>query len=826
MAALSQGQVAEIGERGQSGCGSRRTRRVTRKQGEDGLSREDELIQEVAELRHRLSRLSAASLRVNESLDFDTVLQDVLDSARALTRARYGLIVTMDTEGGLEAAFSSGMSEDQHRRVLELPDGMRIFDHCSSIAGALRIDSYHDYMVSLGLDGQLPMMVGAGMTAPIRHHGEVVGSLYLAHEGEDRRFSDEDEEALVMIAAQAAAVISNARRYREERAARNDLEALIDTSPIGVIVLDGATGAAIIFNREAVRIVQPLLDPDQRPEELSQLLIVTRTDGTSVSLEEFPLVELLQLGEVLRAQEYVLEVAGGGSVKVLINSTPIYTEKGELDHIIVTVQDMAPIEELERLRAEFLAMVSHELRTPLTSVKGSVTNLLDPAARLDPAEVVQFLRIIDSQTDRMRQLISDLLDVARIETGELSTQPESSLVSALIEEARAAFAISGASHKLVIDLPPQLPPAMADRQRLVQVLINLLNNAARNSPGDSTIRISASSDDVHIAISVSDAGRGIPADRLPQLFHKFSRVEAEEKGGDTGLGLAISKGIVEAHGGRIWAESSGPGQGARFTFTIPIADEGQRLEGPPSREAAPGRSVEVSEDLPRILAVDDDPEALRYIRDALTQGQFQPLLTADPAQVTQLVLDERPVLVLLDLVLPGSDGLELMRELHKIRKVPVIFLSAYGQEDTIAKAFDLGADDYLVKPFSPTELAARIRAALRRREVREPREPYIHGGLVIDYAKRMVTLDNRLVDLTSIEYRVLVDLSAHSGAVVTYEDLFMRVWGTERVEDRRPLRTAIKSVRQKLADDAGHPRYIFTENRVGYRMPGPEVGSR
>ena len=789
------------------------------------MNREEELLKEVEALRSRLSTLSEASLRISESLDFDTVLQDVLDSARALTQARYATILTLDGTGGTEAVLSSGISEAQFGEFMALSGGEEISAYFRSITKALRADNYTDYMDSQGLNGALPIALQAFMAAPIRHHGETAGVLFLGHDDEERRFSETDEETLVMFAAQAATVMANARRYRDERSARNDLEALIDTSPVGVAVFDAQSGLPTIFNREAVRIVSPLLDPEQRPEELLQSATICRADGSKLPLAERPLSELLRTGEVVRAEEVVFEASDGRSVKVLINATPVRTGNDDLERCIVTIQDMAPIEEAERLRAEFLAMVSHELRAPLSSVKGSVTSLLDPAIRPGPAEVAQFLGLINTQTDRMRQLISDLLDVARIETGSLSAQPEFSALAPLIEEARAAFSSGGAAQSLVIEMPPQLPPVMADRQRLVQVLINLLNNAARNSPADSTIRLGASSDDVHVSVSVSDEGRGIPTDQLPRLFQKFSRVEAEEQGGDTGLGLSICKGIVEAHGGRIWAESGGPDQGARFTFTIPVADERHGPERQISSDPPTERAEQDGPDLPRILVVDDDPEALRYIRDALTQARFQPLLTADPEQVPQLVLEKEPVLVLLDLVLPGSDGLELMQELQKIRKVPVIFLSAYGQEDTIARAFDLGADDYVVKPFSPTELAARIRAALRRREVREPSEPYVHGGLVIDYARRRVTLGDEPVALTSNEYRLLVDLSAHAGEVVTFEDILTRVWGTEASDDRRPLRTAIKSLRRKLGDDARRPLFIFTENRVGYRMPEPETDS-
>ena len=137
----------------------------------------------------------------------------------------------------------------------------------------------------------------------------------------------------------------------------------------------------------------------------------------------------------------------------------------------------------------------------------------------------------------------------------------------------------------------------------------------------------------------------------------------------------------------------------------------------------------------------------------------------------------------------------------------------------------MGAADYLVKPFSPTELAARIRAALRRRTTPEPSEPYVLGGLTIDYARRRVTLEDRLVPLVSMEYRLLAELSAYSGQVLSYEHLLTRVWGEDGEGDVRPIRTMMGKLRRKLGDDADDPTYIFTEHRVGYRMPKSEAGS-
>ena len=168
-------------------------------------------------------------------------------------------------------------------------------------------------------------------------------------------------------------------------------------------------------------------------------------------------------------------------------------------------------------------------------------------------------------------------------------------------------------------------------------------------------------------------------------------------------------------------------------------------------------------------------------------------------------------------MLPGTDGIELMREIFDVAEVPVIFLSAYGREEQIARAFDMGAADYVVKPFSETELSARIRAALRRRATAEPTEPYVLGGLTVDYAGRSVTLAGRYVHLTPIEHRVLAELSANAGRVLTYEHLLRRVWG-EEAEDVRLVRTIVRKLRLKLGDDVRKPRYIFTETRIGYRM--------
>ena len=782
------------------------------------MDREDDLLRQIDALRERLSRLSEASLRINESLDFDTVLQGVVDSACALMGAQRGGMSVLDEAGNYEDFLHQGFTQEEIEQLWSLPDGPELFRRFINIQESMRHRDMRSFAASQGLSmGRVQLR--NFIVAPMRHRGTHTGSFFLANKEAAGGFSKEDEEIVAMFASQAALVISNARQHRDALRARNDLETLIDTSPVGVVVFDGKTGAPASFNREAMRMMDTLRNPDQPPEHLLEVMTVRRADGREISLEELPMSQALSAGETVRAEEVALQVPDGRSVAVLINATPIRSEDGEVETLVVTMQDMTPLQEIERLRAEFLAMVSHELRTPLATVRGSVSALLDEFSEMHPAEVRQFHRIIFEQTDRMRALIADLLDVARLATGTLSINPGPTDVAVLTAEAGNSFRIGGYGHNLRIDIPPDLPWVMADRSRIVQVLGNLLTNAARHSPETSTIRVSAAPGDLQVSVSVSDDGRGIAAESLPHLFRKFSRLESEEQGGDTGLGLAVCKGIVEAHGGRIWAESDGPGLGATFTFTLPTVEEA----GFVSPAAAPQLSTRPSRksvrEQVRILAVDDDLQALRYVRDALIKSGYAVVATSDPEDVLHLVEEEKPHLVLLDLMLPGVDGIDLMKDIVAARDLPVIFVSAYGQDRLVARAFEMGADDYVVKPFSPTELVARIKAALRRRTLSEPAVPYVLGDLTIDYAQRMVTLAGRPIELTAIQYRLLVELSVNAGRVLTYEHLLRRVWGTDGDADVRPMRTSVSAIRRKLGDDAENPTYIFTELRVGYRMP-------
>ena len=758
--------------------------------------------------RERPSALTDAVLRINASLDLDTVLEEVVESARALTGARWGVIAVVDEQGvPQDFVFSGFTPEDQHA-LFTWPDSARLFQHFRELPGPLRVDDLSAYVRALGIEPPAAFSRTFQGT-PMRHRGAGVGSFFLADKADGEAFTGEDEEVLMLFASQAASAIANARTHRDEQRARADLEALVETTPVGVVVFDAKSGRPVSFNREARRIVEGLRMPGRRPEELLEVLSFSRADGRAVSLAEFPIAQYLGIGETVRAEEVTLSVPDGRSVRMLINSTPIHAEDGTVASVVVTMQDLASLDEIERLRTEFLGLVSHELREPLAAIRGSASTLLDDAAALDPAEMREFHRIIFQQSGHMRGLIGDLLDAGRIDTGTLSVVPEPSELAELVERARDTFVGGGGRHTVLVDLPAGLPRAMADRRRIVQVLNNLFANAARAAPEWSPIRVRAAREDAHVAVSVADEGRGIAPEQLPRLFDKHSR-DGSKAG--HGLGLAICKGLVHAHGGRIRAESDGAGRGATVTFTLPAAGE------PGAEAAAEPPSGQQPGEKPRILVVDDDPHMLRSVRDALAGAGYAPLVTGEPAELAQILRSERPRLVLLDLVLPGKDGIELMREVPELSDLPVIFISGYGRDETVAAALEAGAADYIVKPFSPTELVARVRAALRRHEAPEP---FVLGDLAIDFHRRRVSVAGEPVALTATEYELLRVLALDAGRVLSYDTLLRRVWGPRNGEDVHLVRIFVKTLRKKLGEDAANPKWIFNERGVGYRMAEP-----
>ncbi len=222
---------------------------------------------------------------------------------------------------------------------------------------------------------------------------------------------------------------------------------------------------------------------------------------------------------------------------------------------------------------------------------------------------------------------------------------------------------------------------------------------------------------------------------------------------------------------------------------------------------------------PVVLVVDDDHKILRLLRIELTAQGFQVLMAERGKDALETVERQRPDLVVMDIIMPGMDGLETLKRIRETSGVPVILLTAMGTDTDKIKGLELGADDYLAKPFNPEELSARVRAVLRRAQAKDSLldgNRLVCGSIVIDLARRTVFVNNRPVVLSRTEWQLLQQLCAHAGRVMLHEDLLVRTWGQEYRDDVQYLRVWISRLRQKLEENPAEPRFIRTVQGIGY----------
>ena len=605
------------------------------------------------------------------------------------------------------------------------PKGLGLLGSLNQVSKPLRISDIASHPSSVGFPENHPTMKPF-LGIPVWYHGEHVGSIYLTEKERAQEFTEEDEEILVMFASQAASIISNARRYEEEHQAKVYLETLLDLSPMGVVVFNTQTGDLDFLNQEVRRMMGDLGIPEEGLDDIFEVLSFRRTDGREISYMDLPAMRVLLSAETVRAEEIVVQAPSGKEITAVINAAPIFSESGEIVSVVSVLQDMTPLDNLERKRAEFLGVVSEELRTPLTTIKGSAAALRSIVESMNPTEPLQLLRIIDQQADLMRSQVNSLIEVSQIETGTLSVVAELADVSELLKEACGEFIRDHGASAIEPDIPAGLPNVMVDKQRIGQVLHNFLRQAAKYSNESAPIKVSASTVDIYVAISVSVEASfaspqetSVPSDEseTPEVFKKIVRSHAKIEGmvsQGEGLAIAFCRGVVETHGGRMHVEDgAGPG-GMTIAFTIPSVDEPEeeavsvstphaRHDGSPASEAA------------RRLVYIDDPQVQGTVRQVLSSAGYTPITAYDLDSLENLIKKETPHLLLMDLSSHGAEGFELTRHLSNAFDVPVIVLSSQGDDEDITRAFEMGAADYMVRPFSPTELVARIKASLRRR---------------------------------------------------------------------------------------------------------------
>ncbi len=378
--------------------------------------------------------------------------------------------------------------------------------------------------------------------------------------------------------------------------------------------------------------------------------------------------------------------------------SPVIDAEGHYIGRVLAMHDITHEREIDQMKNEFVSTVSHELRTPLTSIKGYVDLILDGDAG-DINEIQEeFLRIVKENSDRLVEMINDMLDISRIESGRIRLKVEPVDMTESIEGAVDSFraVLNQTGRNVKTRVPEHLPLVAVDRDRVGQVLINLISNALKYSPDGGDVTITAKHTDGFVQVSVADKGMGISREDQKKLFTKFYRVDSamtREIGG-TGLGLSIAKSIIELLGGSMSIRSK-LGEGSTFSFSVPVA--GSDLVRTPSLEAPDHVGGTV-------LVVDRDPDVADLIATYLVKRGYDVFKAYTAEEALALALRVRPRVITLDVILEGADGFELLQCLkdhEETADIPVVVLSIICDE---GRSVRLGAAEYLEKPIDHKRL--------------------------------------------------------------------------------------------------------------------------
>jgi PAS domain S-box-containing protein len=397
--------------------------------------------------------------------------------------------------------------------------------------------------------------------------------------------------------------------------------------------------------------------------------------------------------------------------------TALYDEERRLRGFAKITRDLTDrkrverLEESERQMSEFLAMLAHELRNPLAPIRSALGAM--QMRGQDESTLERSRNVIDRQITHLTRLVDDLLDVSRITRGKITLQKEplelARLLTDVVESSRSL--IDARRHTFEVVFPDKPLWVEGDAIRLSQIVLNLLNNAAKFTPEGGRIRLTLEKENGDAAIRVRDTGVGIPADLLPKIFDIFTQGahSLDRSEGGLGIGLTLVHRLVALHGGTVRAHSPGPNRGSEFVIRIPLLN----IHTLPEERYTPGRDLALSPPTAarRVLVVDDNEDAAETMAILFQFWGHEVRTAYDGPSALSLAAEYRPEIVLLDIGLPGISGYEVAQQLRKmpgLETVTIVAVTGYGQEEDRRRALEAGFNSYLVKPVEPAELQSLI----------------------------------------------------------------------------------------------------------------------
>jgi two-component system KDP operon response regulator KdpE len=525
---------------------------------------------------------------------------------------------------------------------------------------------------------------------------------------------------------------------------------------------------------------------------------------------------------------------------------PLYDVHVEFSQIISTLNNeylgwIGIIRDNTRFKSMFtrqmslLDMMSEQVRVPHAELRGLVSSMIEHHTRLSNRERARFLRQIERSLENVGQLWENFIDMYNLDVTGLVLEREETDLYDVVQHVLENRLFHDVRRQIRVEAPSRLPLVRVDEQRIERVISNVLQNALSFSPKGAQVLLKLESLNDQVHIIVHDQGVGIPQDRLDHLFDPFYQVDDEDEATSLGLGLYISREVIHRHGGTIWADSS-PGKGTSITIALPTAQSGGVVAAPPRTEyveqqAAPTNGREeirpsgysVQKRQPKtIMVVEGRSGIMKTLHVRLADQGYEILRYGSGEEALSDVNAIRLDLIALDANLTDANGLEICERMRKRTEVPIVMLADDASEAEEIRALK-HADAFITRPITEEQLMARVDVILKR-VVDLPsrtREPLDLGDLYIDFARREVYLNNKPIELTRIEYDLLNTLAMHENHVLTHKQLLDKVWGPEYQAETQYLWVNVSRLRKKLEPTTDSPRYIHTQQGVGYVFRRP-----
>lgn len=511
-------------------------------------------------IRQRDYLLSIAQALVSR-LNLRAVLRLILQASVDMLQGQAGLIALRDSGGPFSFWASYGLPPalvDSFQPLLkQVPEVEKSED--------FSIPELPDKLSAIAEETGL--LLRQMVALPMITEQELLGVIFIFR-SQSVRFSPDDRQILASFADYAAIAVNNARLYEAAVTERRRLDAFVENSADGIIVLRPNLTIER-FNRASAALTGWVAEEAiGRPHEevIAFAHLSSKLTLEQASAQGWPTGDARPLHV-----EGDLRRRNGGIVSVSLTYAPLMARGGRLLNIIVTMQDITRFREADALKDTFISIVSHELKTPVAIIKGNAETLQHPAARRNPALMAELLTSITEEADRLARLVDDLLDASRLQAGGLPFHDVEDMdLRQIAQRVLERYQPQARRHELLLDFPDDFPVVRGDPQRLEQVLDNLVSNAIKYSPRGGRVIVRGIVKPAEVVISVTDEGVGIPLEEQERIFERFHRVESPETRAvsGTGLGLYLTRAIVQAHGGRCWVHSA-PGEGATFYVGLP-----------------------------------------------------------------------------------------------------------------------------------------------------------------------------------------------------------------------------------------------------------------